>query len=92
MKLNLRGKYVAFKVVYITNIKGLRSLLGEQVEDLLSVGDSVGDPQVFVSAAQLCSDIIQSDPLVAVTLHAQSNKENRSEIFVRGEWMRSSSG
>lgn len=42
----------------ITDIKGLWSFLGEQVEDLLSVGDSVGNSKIFVPAAQLCTDII----------------------------------
>lgn len=51
-----------------TNIKGLRSLFGEQVEDLLSVGSSVGNSQVFVSTAQLCSNIIQSNSFVSITL------------------------
>lgn len=73
---NSRDKYVYFGAVCITNIKGLWSLLGEQVEDLLSVGDSVDNSQVFVPAAQLCTDIIQSDPLVAVTLQGQNKDEN----------------
>lgn len=65
----------------ITNIKGLWSLLGEQVEDLFSVGDSVGDSQVFVPAAELCTDIIQSNSLVAVTLQRQTRTET---MIVRG--------
>ncbi len=68
-----------FSTVCITNIKGLWSLLGEQVEDLFSVGDSVGNSQVFVPAAQLCTDIIESDPLVAVTLQGQNKEENKNE-------------
>lgn len=63
----------------ITNIKCLWSLLGEQVEDLLSVGDSVGNSQVFVSAAQLCTDIIQSNSLVAVTLQRQNKEQNNDD-------------
>lgn len=77
-----------FSAVYLTNIKGLWSLLGEQVEDLLSVGDSVGNSQVFVPAAQLCTDIIQSNPLVAVTLHGQNKEENKNDdkYFLKGGW------
>lgn len=65
-----------FSAVCITNIKGLWSLLGEQVEDFLSVGDSVGNSQVFVPAAQLCTDIIQSNSLVAITLQGQNPEGN----------------
>ncbi len=61
--------------VCITNIKGLRSFLGEQVEDLLSVRDSVGNSEVFVPAAQLCTDIIQSNSLVPITLQEQNKEE-----------------
>lgn len=63
-------------MLYITDIKGLWSFLGEQVEDLLSIGDSVYNSQVFVSAAQLCTDVIQSDPLVSVALRGQTRDGN----------------
>lgn len=69
----------------LTNIKGLWSLLGEQVEHLLSVRDSVGNSQVFVSAAQLCTNIIQSNSLVAITLQEQNKEENKN--LGKGEWM-----
>lgn len=66
-------------MVCITNIKGLWGVLGEQVEDLLGIGDPVGDSQIFVPAAQLCTDIIQSNALVAITL--QGKKEG-CDIFL----------
>lgn len=62
-----------------TNIKGLRSLLGQHVEDLLSVRHSVKNSEVFVPAAQLCTDVIQSNSLVAVTLQ----KTNKAPILVK---------
>lgn len=58
----------------ITNIKGLWSFLGEQIKDLLSVGDSVGNSEIFVPAAQLCTNIIQSNSFVAVTLQEHNNR------------------
>ena len=67
-----------FGAVCITNVEGLWGLLGEQVEDLLSVWDSVDDSQVFVPAAQLCTDVIQGDPLVAVTLQGRNKDENKN--------------
>lgn len=73
---DLRNEHVYFSAVCITNIKSLWSLLGEQVEDLLSVGDSVDNSQIFVPAAQLCTDIIQSNPLVAITLQGRNKEEN----------------
>lgn len=51
-----------------TNVEGLWSLFGEHIKDLLGVWDSVGNSQIFVPAAQLRTDIIQSYPLVAITL------------------------
>lgn len=59
----------------ITNIKGLWSFLSEQVEDLLSVGDSVGNSKIFVPAAQLCTDVIQSNTFVAVSLQEEEEKK-----------------
>lgn len=55
----------------LTYVEGLWSLLSEQVEHLLGVGESVGNSQVFVPAAQLCTDIIKSDSLVSVTLQSK---------------------
>lgn len=66
-------------MVCITNIKGLWSLLSEQVEDFFSVGDSVGNSQVFVSAAQLCTNVIQSNSLVAVTLPGQNKNSKNND-------------
>lgn len=51
-----------------TNVKGFWSFLGEQIEDLLSVGDSVGNSEVFVPAAQLRTDVIKCNSLVSITL------------------------
>jgi len=64
------------KVYQCTNIKGLWSLLGEHVEDLFGVGDSVDDSEVFVPAAQLSTDVIQSNSLVSITLKGR-NKRRR---------------
>lgn len=60
----------------ITNIKRLWSFLGDHVEDLLSVGDSVGNSKIFVSATQLCTDVIQSNSFVTVTLKKQQQTNN----------------
>lgn len=51
-----------------TNIKGFGSFLGEQIEDLLGVGDSVGNSEVFVPAAQLSADVIKCNPFVSIAL------------------------
>lgn len=55
----------------ITNIKGLWSFLGDHVEDLFRVRDPVGNSQIFVPAAQLCTDVIQCDSFVTVALRKQ---------------------
>lgn len=70
MRLTLE-RNVCIGAVSITDIKGLWSFLSEQVEDLLSIGDSVGNSEIFVSAAQLCTDVIQSNTFVAVTLQEE---------------------
>lgn len=66
----------AAQVFVITYVEGLGCLFGEQVEDLLGVRTSVGGPEILVSAAQLGTDIIQSDALVSITL------ENRDRVWV----------
>lgn len=55
-----------------TNIKCLWRFLGEQIKHLFSVGDSVGNSQIFVPAAQLCTDVIQSNSLVTIALKSKT--------------------
>lgn len=76
---------MCFSVACLTDIKGLWSLLGEQVEHFLSIGDSVGNSKVFVSAAQLGTNIIQSNSLVAITLQEQNKEENKNYDKTWGE-------
>lgn len=59
----------------ITNIKGLWSFLGNHVEDLFGVWDPVGNSQVFVPAAQFCTDVVQSNSLVTVALRRRKRSE-----------------
>lgn len=54
--------------VLFTDIEGLRSLLGEQVKDLLRVGRPVRGSQIFISTAKLRSDVIQRNSLITITL------------------------
>lgn len=65
---DFKGHIRLFEAVSVTDIKGLRGFLCEQVEDLLRVWNSVGNSKVFVPAAQLSTDVVQRDSFVAVTL------------------------
>lgn len=75
-----------------TYIKRLRRLFRQHVEDLLGVGRAILAPQVFVAAAQLGSNVVQSDVFVPVALQTRAAAANvrgrqclNQQKTVRGE-------
>lgn len=62
---------------HITDIKGLWGFLGNHVEDLFGVRDPVGNSQVFIPAAQFCTDVVQCNSLVTVALWGEKNGQRQ---------------